>query len=91
MKIVYLNKFWENDEPAENIFPRHLDPKRINAEQYPHIFKSKYGYKLKPEALDDFREEVIKLQTPPTDKWGLGLWQSVTSPKAFKCIVKDDV
>jgi hypothetical protein len=82
----YLDKFWENDEPAENIFPRYLEPARINHEQMPHIFKSPYGYKLKPEAIDALRAEVIKLQTPPKDEWGLKLWKSVTGAKTFNCV-----
>lgn len=86
----YLNKFWENDsEPAEVILPRHLDPTKINAEEYPHIFKSRYNYKLKPEAIDTFRAEIIELQTPPDDEWRLKLWKFVVAPKEFKCIVAE--
>lgn len=85
----YLDKFWENDECMESILPRYLDPAKISHELMPHIFKSKYNYTLKPEAIDAFREDVIKLQTPPIDdKWGLKLWGDVKSAERFECIVK---
>ena len=80
----YLDKFWENDDPAETILPRYLDPARI----IPSEFEYGYGYSVKPEWVEAFRNEVIKLQTPPTDEWSLKLWNDVKSPKNFECVVR---
>lgn len=81
----YLDKFWENTEPMEYIIPHYLDANKIDVEQYPHLFNTKYNYTLKPEALDKFRQEVIERQIPPTDEWSRYIWEK---PRKEDCFVQ---
>jgi hypothetical protein len=80
----YLDKFWENDDPIEVILPHYLNLANI----IPEKFVYNYGYSIKPEWINAFKEEVIKLQTPPKDEWHLKLFKTIKSHKNFECIVR---